>query len=109
MSKKYNNTILIGRINSLGQLTIENKKDCHINFDIKSITIVNGKEKEEFQSVVAYNKTARLVAKHMKQGDLLCVEGKLNSDTKSIDAEHITFLSSRKQDEISIEKNYNML
>lgn len=97
-NKTYNKTIFIGRVNSMGALCDTNDKNTKkkIMFDLTNNSFNDGKEVVNHQTVVATNKTAETVAKHLNAGDLCCIEGVFDSKTKFIVAERVTFLSSRK-------------
>ena len=68
-----------------------------------------GKYDSDFFSCVAFNKTAELIGKYVKQGDLIGIEGKLQTRNYTnregnkvyvteIVVENVEFLQSKKQD-----------
>ena len=105
MAKTYNQTILIGRVSD--DIVLKQDKD---NKDYSRFTICNTtvdeshKEVVQFHSVIAFGKQARVCTEYLKKGDLCCVEGKVNrkmlenEDCVVVEANKITFLSSRKKE-----------
>ena len=95
MSKSYNKTIIIGRLNSN---PIE--KNGKAIFALLNTVWNSAARKEQIQmhQIYAVGKQAELVMKYLCKGDLCCIEGKLD-ERLSICAEHITFLSSKKRGE----------
>lgn len=74
----------------------------------RSFKNANGENESDFFNCIAYNKTAELVSKYVKKGDLIGVEGRLqtrnytNREGKKIYvteivAESVEFLQTKKQ------------
>ena len=70
----------------------------------------NGEQESDFFDCVAYSKTAELISKYVKKGDMIGIEGRLqtrnytNKEGKKvyvteIIAENVEFLQSKKQEE----------
>lgn len=108
MSKKYNKTIVIGRLGKEPVIhkTTAGRDACGIT--LASTIVRNGVEEVQWQYIRVYGKQAKLVMEHIHKGDLVCIEGK-NSEEEYIDkdgfrkwhdiiiAERITFLISKRQ------------
>lgn len=99
----FNRTIIIGRLGADPVLNAKGKKDC-ATFLLSNSAYNNGEEIVQWHKVVAFGKQAIVCYDHLRQGDLCCIEGRL--DRKTIDKEHfetiiiaerITFLSHRKE------------
>ena len=97
MSKSYNKTIIIGRLNSN---PIE--KNGKAIFALLNTVWNSETNKEQIQmhQIYAVGKQAELVMKYLCKGDLCCVEGKLD-ERISICAERVTFLSAKKRGEVA--------
>ena len=87
--------ILIGR---LGKDPIE-RDEKMAEFPIGHTIFSDGKETVEWNKIVVFGKQKDLVMKHLKKGDLCCIEGRPVSQTSAVVAERITFLSTFKQEE----------
>lgn len=77
-----------------------------------------GKYDSDFFNCVAFNKTAERISKYVKQGDLIAIEGKLQTRNYTnregnkvyvteIVVENVEFLQSKKQDEADPFKDAN--
>lgn len=99
----YNRTVLIGRLGEDPELRPHSKAEFQTEFYIGNNTIVDGKEVMDWHKIVAFGKQAKLCSGYLHKGDLCCIEGRLDIDTRTesykqhIVAERITFLSAPKK------------
>lgn len=96
MSKQisnYSKTILIGR---LGHDPVERDENSAA-FPILNSVIENGKEKVQNETVLVFGKQKDVCMKHLKKGDLCCIEGKIDPEGATLLAERVTFLSCPKE------------
>lgn len=103
MSKQISNkTILIGRLGHDPVKWDENSAA----FPILNSIMEDGKEKVQSQTVLVSGKQKDVCMRHLKKGDLCCIEGKINlkvyegkidPEGATILAERITFLSCSKE------------
>lgn len=103
----FNKTIIIGR---LGQDPVfkSGAKTDTARFTLCNTTVKDGKEDVQWHNIVSFGKQANLVMEHLHKGDLVCIEGRLDSkaydaktgESKSVAiiAERMTFLSSKKRE-----------
>ena len=102
----YNETVIIGRLGENPELKPHSKAEFQTQFTISSSTIKDGKEEVIWHRIGAFGKQAKLCADYLHKGDLCCIEGRLDLDTRTepykqyIVAERITFLSASKKKEI---------
>lgn len=94
------NTILIGRIGG----EFKQLQDGSVENTIVHSTLNSGEETVTFVTVRFRGKQAKLVCTHLSKGDLCCIEGRRGEKTTDtgvvkqyIEVGHITFLSTRKQ------------
>lgn len=101
----YNQTVIIGRLGENPELKPHPKAEFQTEFYISNSTIIDGKEATNWHKIAAFGKQAKLCADHLHKGDLCCIEGRLDIDTRTepykqyIAAEKITFLSASKKKE----------
>ena len=107
-----NKVIEIGRSVSDVELKQTPSGTSVVEFSIavkRTFKNANGQQESDFFSCVAYNKTAETISKYVKKGDLIGIEGKLqtrnytNREGKKvyvteIVVELVEFLQSKKQD-----------
>lgn len=108
MSGQFNKTIIIGRL--CEDPTKLREELCR--FPIVFTEHVCGEERTVTQQVFAYGKQAEICVKHLSKGDLCCIEGRLEYDkntktVKSIVAERITFLSTKRREQQKEEETKN--
>lgn len=102
-----NSVILIGRITSTPEVqeNIDNKSYCIINLAIqRSYKNDEGVYETDYIPVRLEGTIATNTAEYCKQGDLVGVKGALHQTIDGrlqVYAERITFLASKKLDEIS--------
>ncbi len=105
MSNFYNKTIIIGRLGEDPKLKPHSKAEFQTEFYISNCTIRDGEEVVQWHKIAAFGKQAKLCADYLHKGDLCCIEGRLDIDTRTepykqyIVAERITFLSASKKKE----------
>mgnify|MGYP003290445408 CR=1 FL=1 len=94
---EMNKTIIIGRVITAIQLQ-EDSSDSIARFTIASSREFNGESSTVDFEIVVKGKQAIAAYKHIRRGDLCCVEGKLTSIDRrvAIEAERLTFLSNKK-------------
>ena len=101
----YNQTVIIGRLGENPELKPHSKAEFQTEFYISNNTIIDGKEVTNWHKIAAFGKQAKLCSDYLHKGDLCCIEGKLDIDTRTepfkqyIVAERITFLSASKKKE----------
>lgn len=101
----YNKTFLVGRLGEDPELKPHSKAEFQAEFYISNNTIVDGKGAANWHKIVVFGEQARLCSDHLHKGDLCCIEGRLNIDTRTepfkqyIVAERIAFLSARRKKE----------
>lgn len=111
----FNKTIIIGRLgdNPVSSLTDKGKEIAE--FTICNSTVKDGVEEVQWHRVVAVGKQARVVMEYLWKGDLVCIEGRIETQVynkpdgeryfeHTIIAERITFLASRKRTVKATEK-----
>lgn len=94
------NTILIGRIG--GEFKLQ--PDGYWENTIVHTTLNDGEETVHFVTVRFFGKQAEFAYTHLSKGDLCCIEGRRGEETTDtgvvkqyIEAGHITFLGTRRQ------------
>ena len=72
----YSKTTIIGRLGSDPELryTQAGKSVCNVN--VATTDYYNGEEQTEWHKIVAWDKTAELIGKHLHKGSLALFEGK---------------------------------
>lgn len=101
----YNRTIIIGRLGEDPELKPHSKAEFQTEFNISNNRITDGKEVIQWHKIAAFGKQAKLCTDYLRKGDLCCIEGRLDVDTRTepfkqyIIAERITFLSAVKKRE----------
>lgn len=107
-----NRVIEIGRATANVELKQTSSGTSAVEFNIavkRTFKNAEGKYDSDFFSCVAFNKTAELIGKYVKQGDMIAISGKLqtrnytNREGKKIYkteivVEDVEFLQSKKQD-----------
>lgn len=111
----FNKTIIIGRLkdNPVSSLTDNGKKIAE--FTIGNSNVKDGEIETQWHKVIAVGKQAGVVMEHLWKGDLVCIEGRIETQVYNkqdgkryfehmIIAEIITFLASRKRNVKETEK-----
>lgn len=101
----YNRTVIIGRLNSDPEFKTRNDIE-YARFGLVNLHEKDGKTEEVIHRIAAFGKSAVLCKNYLHEGDLCCIEGRLDSRTykkngetcysQTIVAEKITFLSSKR-------------
>ena len=113
-----NKVIEIGRSVSNVELKQTSSGTSAVEFSIavkRTFKNANGQYDSDFFNCIAFNKTAELIGKYVKKGDMIGIEGKLqtrnytNREGKKvyvteIVVEQVEFLQSKKQDEPTFEE-----
>lgn len=108
-----NKVFLIGRLTSTPQLryTTSNTEVCNFTLAVnRKFKNQNGEYESDFINCVAYKSTAKLLADYVEKGDLIGVEGRIqtrsyknkNDETRYVTeviVESVDFLSSKKKSE----------
>lgn len=63
------------------------------SFVTNSLAISEGKDKTEFVSVTAFGKTAEVLYKYVKKGDMVLIEGSINTTVSEKDGKKQYFTS----------------
>lgn len=63
------------------------------SFVTNSLAISEGKDKTEFVSVTAFGKTAEVLYKYVKKGDMVLVEGSIHTTVSEKDGKKMSFSS----------------
>lgn len=93
-TRGFTKTIVIGR---LGHDPVDcGKKGV---FPILTSSVKQGKTEVEMHKIYVFGKQKEVCLKHLKKGDLCCIEGMLDMERPGVVAERITFLSNRKSTE----------
>lgn len=109
-----NKVIEIGRSVSNVELKQTSSGTSAVEFSIavkRTFKNANGQYESDFFNCIAFNKTAELIGKYVKKGDMIAIEGKLqtrnytNREGKKvyvteIVVEQVEFLQSKKQDDV---------
>lgn len=101
----YNKTVIIGRLGENPELKPHSKAGFQTEFNVSNNTIIDGKEVANWHKIAAFGKQAKLCADYLHKGDLCCIEGRLDIDTRTepykqvIIAERVAFLSTVKKSE----------
>lgn len=101
----YNKTIIIGRLGEDPELKPHSKAEFQTAFYVYNCAIVDGEEVKQWHKIAAFGKQAKLCADYLHKGDLCCIEGRLDIDTRTepfkqyIISERIAFLSAVKKEE----------
>ena len=108
MAKAYNKTIIIGRLGNDPELSKDGKK---ASFTLCNSTVRDGVEDVQWHQIYAVGKQIPLVMDYLHKGDLVCIEGSLTQRKVQKDgetfyktaivSEHITFLTSRKREQVA--------
>lgn len=69
-----NKTIIIGRLSRNPKST----NDHTTKFTLRNTTIRDGVEETQYHTIVAFGRQATLCREYLRQGDLCCVEGRLD-------------------------------
>lgn len=106
-----NNVVLVGRLTKDIELKdLENKSVANFSLAVqRKLKNENGEREADFINCVIWNETAKLLKEYSKKGDLIGVEGRLQTSnyekedgTKvyktEVIVERITFLNSKKED-----------
>lgn len=96
----FNKIIIIGRLGQEPVFKAGAKTDT-ARFTLCNSVVKDGKEEVQWHNIVSLGKQANLVMEHLHKGDLVCIEGRLDSSAYSgeqIIAERMTFLSSKKRE-----------
>ena len=108
-----NKVIMIGRTTRDIEFKTTQSGTSVVEFDIavkRTFKNANGEYESDFFKCVAYNKTAEKVSNYVKKGDLIAVDGKLQTRNYTdregkkvyvteIIAENVEFLQGKKQEE----------
>lgn len=107
METGFNKTIIIGRLGNEPELKHGSKVD-YCQFTISNVVIKNGDQDVQWHSITVFGKQAQLCTEYLKKGDLVCIEGRFDSQvcekdgekrTKQIIiAEKVVFLSSKTKE-----------
>ena len=101
----YNKTIIIGRLGENPKLKPHSKAEFQTEFYVYNCAIVDGEETKQWHKIAAFGKQAKLCTDYLHKGDLCCIEGRFDIDTRTepfkqvIIAERVTFLSVVKKRE----------
>lgn len=99
----FNKIIIIGRLGQEPVFKAGAKTDT-ARFTLCNSVVKDGKEEVQWHNIVSFGKQAKLVMEHLHKGDLVCIEGRLDSKAYSgyerteIIAERMTFLASKKRE-----------
>lgn len=97
-----NQSILVGRIDSIESKTLKDKKVTEVELAVqRSFKNQDGEYEIDYIKCILYNVVAENTALYVKKGDLIGVKGRLRrKDKKSpleLVAEKVTFLSSKSE------------
>lgn len=96
----FNKTIIIGRLGQEPVFKAGAKTDT-ARFTLCNSVVKDGKEEVQWHNIVSFGRQANLVMEHLHKGDLVCIEGRLDSKAYSAEriiAERMTFLASKKRE-----------
>lgn len=98
----FNKTIIIGRLGQDPVFKAGAKTDT-AKFTICNTVVKDGEEEVQWHYIVSFGRQAQLVMEHLHKGDLVCIEGRLDSKAYNgkrvaIIAERMTFLASKKRE-----------
>ncbi|ASP28793.1 single-strand DNA-binding protein (plasmid) [Spiroplasma corruscae] len=104
-----NKAILLGRITKDPELRKTKNEKEFIGFTLAINEFSKNEKFTQFISCYAWEKTAENMVKYVKKGDMLLVEGSINSKFEKIDDKQIqqTFVSVSKITYLSNSKNEN--
>lgn len=111
-----NNVSLIGRFTRDPELRYTPSGTAVTNGNLavtRNFKNANGDYEADFINIVAWRKTAELIAKHFKKGDMIGINGRIQTKNYEKDgkkvyvtevvAENITFIQNKKKDKASTE------
>ena len=112
-----NSVNLVGRLSNNPQLriTVNDKKICRFSISVtRRFKNATGVYEADFINCVAFNKTAELINEYIQKGDLVGVEGRIQTGsytaqdgskryTFDLVVENITFINSKKSN--AVQKN----
>lgn len=96
----FNKIIIIGRLGQEPVFKAGAKTDI-ARFTLCNSVVKDGKEEVQWHNIVSFGKQANLVTEHLHKGDLVCIEGSLDSKAYSCEriiAERMAFISSKKRE-----------
>lgn len=110
MSSSVNKVILVGNMGADPELTYTGSGMAVSNISLATSSIIKEEEKTEWHRVTLWDKTAENVAKYMKKGSKLYVEGRLQTRsyedkegntryTTEVVASQVVFLDSKPKNE----------
>lgn len=106
-----NQIILVGRLTKNVELNeIDNKKQAVITLAVnRAFKNEEGIYETDFIPVMLWNGVAEQTAEYLKKGDLLGVKGRIESNENKIiiNAEKVTFLSSKSKEDKEENENDN--
>ena len=106
-----NQIVLVGRLTKNVELNeIDNKKQAVITIAVnRQFKNAEGIYETDFIPVMLWNGVAEQTAEYLKKGDLLGVKGRIESNENKIiiNAEKVTFLSSKPKEDKEENENNN--
>lgn len=106
MSNSTNIILIVGRLGRDPEFH-QGPKTQFARFSLAHTTQYNGQKTVQWHNICAFGKQAQICQSHLHKGDLCCIEGHLKSSsyenngqthyTKSIVAQKITFLSTKRR------------
>jgi single-strand DNA-binding protein len=75
-----NKAILIGRLGKDPESRFTQTNTQVVNFSIATSKKVKGEEQTEWHNIVTFAKTAEIAEKYLKKGDLVCIEGSIQTN-----------------------------
>jgi single-strand DNA-binding protein len=75
-----NKAILIGRLGKDPESRFTQTNTQVVNFSIATSKKVKGEEQTEWHNIVTFAKTAEIAERYLKKGDLVCIEGSIQTN-----------------------------
>lgn len=75
-----NKVILIGRLGKDPESRFTQTNTQVVNFSIATSKKVKGEEQTEWHNIVTFAKTAEIAERYLKKGDLVCIEGSIQTN-----------------------------
>jgi single-strand DNA-binding protein len=77
----YNKVTIVGRTTKKPELKTTPNGIKVVTFSLATSEKYKEEEKTEFHNIVAFNKTAEIIAQYVEKGQLLLIEGKLSTSS----------------------------
>ena len=116
-----NSVNLIGRLTNKPTFGYTNNNIAYARFTLaidRNFKNANGERQADFINCVAYRKTAELINQYANKGDLLGVEGRIQTGsytaqdgskryTTDVVVENITFINTKKKNDQNVQQTSN--